>query len=195
MHDLIEQCLTNQRVFLQSEVMCFTILSGGYEKYLQATLGYELYTRSNRAILTERNRCDFLGLHDGVLTAIEMGVNALPNARNGVINHIVANVNTVFRYDRAQRVYAIGVVDSLSYCPRTNHLDLVQYPERYALPFHDADTMAELDRVTESRDYFAHPSLETVRRFDFTTVRFLDYQMRLSFFVCGPFSQPLATWW
>jgi len=195
MHNLIQLCLTRQKAFLESDVMCFAVLSGGYEKYLQATLGYELYKQTTPAILTERNRCDFLGSYHGVLTAIQLGVDSLPRALTGTINHIIDGVNAVFRYHRAQRVYAIGVVDSISDTTRNAHLDLVQYPERYPLPFHDADIRAEIDRVTRSPDYFAHPTLGKVQRHDYTTARFGEYAMRLSFFVCGPFTQPCAKWW
>lgn len=150
MHDFIEQCLLAQEAFLKSQMMSYAILSGGYEKYLQAALGYQFYDRSSGAILTERKRCDFRGIHGGVMTAIEMGVNALPNALDGVINHIVDNVNTVFQYARAQQVFAIGVVDSMSHCARDHHLDLVKYPERYPLPVNDAEIRAEITRITES---------------------------------------------
>jgi len=195
MHDLIERCLTSQHALLESDAMCFAILSGGYEKYLQATLGYELYKQTTPPILTERNRCDFLGSYDGVLTAIELGVDSLPRARTGTINHIVERVNGVFQHNRAQQVYAIGVVDSISDTMRNAHLRLVQYPERYPLPFHDADIRAEIDRITESPDYFHHESLNEVRRRDFNTVEFEGYRMRLSFFICGPFVHSLARWW
>ena len=129
------------------------------------------------------------------MTAIEMGVNSLPNALNGVINHIVDNVNTVFQYARAQQVYAIGVVDSMTQCAREHHLELVKYPERYPLPVRDAEILAEINRITESPDYFHHHSLAQVRRVDFDAAEFEGYRMRLSFFICGPFERPVVRWW
>ena len=175
--------------------MSHIILSGGYEKYLQALLSYEIYNLTTGAILAERNRCDFRGQYKGIMTAIEMGVNALPNARDGVINHIIDNVNTVFEYGRAKQVYAIGVVDSLRQFRRSSHLDLVKYPERYPLPVNDDNTMKEIHRITESREYFHNDSLNEVRRIDFNTVEFKGYAMRLSFFICGPFDRQLELWW
>jgi hypothetical protein len=195
MREIIHQCLQSGEATLTSSMMCYAILSGGYEKYLQTLLGYELYTRSGLSILSERGRCDFRGRHAGRMTAIEMGVNALPNARDGVINHIVDNVNIVFQHDRAAQVYAVGVVDSIVHFAGTKHLDLVKYPGRYPLPTLDTEVQAEIERITASVDYFHHKSLNEVRRFDFITTEFDGYTMRLSFFVCGPFTHALTRWW
>ena len=195
MDDLILQCLQNQHDFFESTEMCCAILQGGYEKYIQTRIGFELYRLTERRFLTERDRADILGDYNQAKTAIEIGVNALSNARPGVINHMVDDVAKIFRANAANQVYTIGTVDSMCRCNNIHHLPIVKYPERYLIPIDENKRKAELTKITNSDQFFAHPSLQVVQSISFTTAIFEGYQMELHFFICGPFTEPLVKWW
>jgi hypothetical protein len=207
MHDVIIQALQNQRTFLESPEMCYAVLSGGAEKYIQPRLGYELFTRSNGHIWTEvgisgrKVRIDFFGVINHARIAIEMGANALCNARTsangreGVIKHMTEDTTKLFSKQVADTAYTLGVVYSMSRCDHDNHREFVKYKERYPLPIIDADRQARIKTITESKGYFAHPALGTVRRARFTTAHFDGYAIELLFFACGPFTKPLQPWW
>lgn len=196
MHDLIIQCLNRRRTVFESPEMCHTVLTGGFEKFAQAILGYELYVSTQGSILTERNRTDFLGQYHGVLTAIEMGVNALCNPRErGVINHIVDDTNKALAGHRANRVFTISVVDSMASCNHHNHLPLVKYRNRYPLPIIETERQTSINNIIRSDQFFGNPSLQTVNHIIFSTAAFEGYRMELLFFICGPFTQQLQKWW
>ena len=201
MHEVIAQCLRNLEGHFRSQGMCYALLRGGYEKYIQALLGFELFGSTGGNILTEvsmkgRLSIDFLGNHDGVLTAIEMGVNALCNPReNGLINHIIDDVNKVLNNHFARQVFTISVLDSMCQCHAGRHLPFVKYQNRYRIPIDQQARTEQLRHAIQSRKYFSHPSLQTVQHNTFSTVEFRGYQMELHFLVCGPFVNPLTKWW
>lgn len=191
------------RPIFQTEIMCYVITQGGYERVIQYHLAYEL--NQTGSALTERNKRDIWYRQGDASVSIELGVNGLKNPREqGLINHVVNDDVEPGRLALGP-IYTVSVADLV--LPQNqraidNADHIVKYYGQRHEPYVDGRANRNNDLamirdigVPQAQCHYFGRLDGQFQEVGFETAAWSGYKAWMHMFVCGPFVQAIEQWW